>query len=127
PVSTTPPATPRSDLGLYVTRELFESVALEHRRAYMEAVEEFSRRKYQLGVEVARQLPRLFASGDEGAVERYLDAVRRVADVDWRAGVEAARYVHYLQASYDPILPEGYVAVVTEAVTASAEEREEEA
>lgn len=110
-----------TELGLYVPRSLLEQVPEERRPEYLKAVQEFAGRKYQIAVEVAKQLPSLFEGDDPGAARRYLDGVRRVADADWRAGVEAARYLQHLQASGDPVLAEGYAAVVAQAVTSSTE------
>ena len=111
-----------ADLGLYVPRSLLESVPQERRPEYLRAVEEFAGRKYQIAVEVAKQLPALLVDADDGAAGRYLDGVRTVADADWRAGVEAARYLQHLQASGDPVLAEGYAAVVAQAVESAVED-----
>lgn len=110
-----------TDLGLYVPRSLLEQVPEQRRPEYLKAVEEFAGRKYQIAVEVAKQLPELLVDDDPGAASRYLDGVRRVADADWRAGVEAARYLQHLQASGDPVLAEGYAAVVAQAVDSASE------
>lgn len=112
-----------TNLGLYVPRALLESVPDDRRDEYLKAVEEFAGRKYQIAVEVAKQLPGLLSDDDPGAADRYLDGVRAVADADWRAGVEAARYLQHLQASGDPVLADGYAAVVREAVASSTEAR----
>lgn len=109
-----------ADLGLYVPRALLESVPEERRPEYLRAVEEFAGRKYQIAVEVAKQLPSLLTDADADAAGRYLAGVRAVADADWRAGVEAARYLQHLQASGDPVLAEGYAAVVADAVASSS-------
>ncbi|HMM48958.1 MAG TPA: hypothetical protein PKE32_05025 [Miltoncostaeaceae bacterium] len=69
-----------TDLGLYVPRSLLESVPQAQRPAYLRAVEEFAGRKYQIAVEVAKQLPGLLADDSEPtAAERYLAGVRRPA------------------------------------------------
>ena len=60
------------NVGMYVAREMLVSVPEGQRQAYLRMVEEISDLKYQLGVEVARQLPRLLAEHDPGRVERYL-------------------------------------------------------
>ena len=49
------------NVGMYVAREMLVSVPEDQRQAYLRMVEEISDLKYQLGVEVARQLPRLLA------------------------------------------------------------------
>lgn len=110
-----------ADLGLYVPRSLLESVPEARRPEYLRAVEEFAGRKYQIAVEVAKQLPALLTDADAEAAERYLAGVRAVADADWRAGVEAARYLQHLQASGDPVLADGYASVVARAVESSSE------
>jgi hypothetical protein len=112
-----------TNLGLYVPRALLESVPEGRRDEYLSAVEEFAGRKYQIAVEVAKQLPALLADEDPDAADRYLTGVRAVADADWRAGVEAARYLQHLQASGDPVLAQGYASVVAEAVASSTETR----
>jgi hypothetical protein len=109
------------DIGLYVTRELLESVPEERRPEYAQAVEEFAARKYQLGVEVARQLPGLMSGADPEAAARYLDAVRAVAEADWRAAVQAAKYLHHLQSAADDAVAEGYRRIIIEAVTLQPE------
>lgn len=113
-----------TDLGLYVPRSLLESVPQAQRPAYLRAVEEFAGRKYQIAVEVAKQLPGLLADDSEPtAAERYLAGVRTVADADWRAGVEAARFLHHLQLADDPALAESYARIIVEAIEASTEAR----
>ena len=57
---------------MYVAREMLISVPEDQRQAYLRMVEEISDLKYQLGVEVARQLPRLLAERDPERVARYL-------------------------------------------------------
>ncbi len=110
-----------ANLGLYVTRERLESVPRERRPEYTRAVEEFAARKYQLGVEVARQLPAILADPDPEVAERYLTAVRAVADADWRAGVQAAKFLQHLQAADDAAVADGYGRIVIEAVTIAPE------
>ena len=110
-----------ANLGLYVTRERLESVPPERRPEYTRAVEEFAARKYQLGVEVARQLPAILADPDPEVAERYLTAVRAVADADWRAGVQAAKFLQHLQAADDAAVADGYGRIVIEAVTIAPE------
>ena len=60
------------NVGMYVAREMLISVPEDQRQAYLRMVEEISDLKYQLGVEVARQLPRLLAEHDPERVARYL-------------------------------------------------------
>ena len=67
------------NVGMYVAREMLVSVPEDQRQAYLRMVEEISDLKYQLGVEVARQLPRLLAEGDPERVARYLGQVSEVA------------------------------------------------
>jgi hypothetical protein len=110
-----------ANLGLYVTRERLESVPEERRGEYTRAVEEFAARKYQLGVEVARQLPAILADPDPEIAARYLDDVRAVADADWRAGVQAAKFLQHLQAADDTEVADGYRRIVIEAVTLAPE------
>ena len=81
---------PTGNVGMYVGREMLASVPEDRRDDYLRLVEEISDLKYQLGVEVARQLPRLFQEQDDTAVERYLDQVRSIADVGWKSGVGKA-------------------------------------
>ena len=52
------------NVGMYVAREMLISVPEDQRQTYLRMVEEISDLKYQLGVEVARQLPRLLAAPD---------------------------------------------------------------
>ena len=110
-----------ANLGLYVTRERLESVPEGRRGEYTRAVEEFAARKYQLGVEVARQLPAILADPDPEVAERYLADVRAVADADWRAGVQAAKFLQHLQAADDAAVADGYGRIVIEAVTIAPE------
>ena len=79
------------NVGMYVAREMLISVPEDQRQAYLRMVEEISDLKYQLGVEVARQLPRLLAEGDPERVARYLGQVREVAAAGWKSGVEVAK------------------------------------
>ena len=116
-------AATQTDLGLYVPRALLESVPEERRQEYLRAVEEFAGRKYQIAVEVARQLPAVLADPDPEAATRYLNGVRAVADSDWRAGVEAARFLQHLQRADDPLIAEGYAQVIADAVASSTERR----
>lgn len=121
-----PDAATQSDLGLYVPRALLESVPEPRRPEYLRAVQEFAGRKYQIAVEVARQLPAVLAGDDPGAATRYLDGVRAVAASDWRAGVEAARYLQHLQSADDPSIAEGYAGAIADAVASSIESRDDD-
>lgn len=114
----------QTDLGLYVPRALLESVPEERRPEYLRAVQEFAGRKYQIAVEIARQLPAVLAQDDPAVAERYLEGVRTVASSDWRAGVEAARYLQHLQAAGDPVLADGYAQTIADAVSSSTEKRD---
>jgi hypothetical protein len=113
------------DLALMVGRELLAEVPDEHRERYLEAVSEFGALKYQLGVEVARRLPPLFADDPETA-ERFIAAVGEVAAAGWRSGVQAARHLAFLHAASDPALAEGYVDALV-AANAIAEDPEDRA
>jgi hypothetical protein len=110
-----------ANLGLYVTRERLESVPAGRRAEYTRAVEEFAARKYQLGVEVARQLPAILTDPDPEIAERYLAEVRAIADADWRAGVQAAKFLQHLQSADDAEVAQGYRRIVIEAVTLAPE------
>ena len=63
------------NVGMYVARELLASVPEEKRPTYLALVSQIADLKYQLGVEVARQLPRLLAEQDTDLVARYLQPV----------------------------------------------------
>lgn len=121
PEATPGVAAPRSDLGMYATKDLVGAVPPERRAEYLRAVEEFARRKYQLGVAVARRLPPLYAERPD-AVGPYLEALRRLADADWRVAVEAARTLHLLQQAPDARVAEGYEAIVAAAAGAGEED-----
>ena len=64
------------NVGMYVGRDMLAAVPEERRDDYLRLVEEISDLKYQLGVEVARQLPRMFTEHDDAAIDRYLGQVR---------------------------------------------------
>ena len=108
------------NVGMYVAREMLASVPEAQQQAYLNMVEEISSLKYQLGVEVARQLPRLLANHDSDAVARYLTQIRRVADVGWKSGVEVARQLPDLYDAPDPSLAESYVEIISDATTGTA-------
>ena len=67
------------NVGMYVAREMLSAVPEDQRATYLQLVEQISELKYQLGVEVARQLPRLLAEHDTAQVAAYLDQVKAVA------------------------------------------------
>jgi hypothetical protein len=112
------------NVGMYVAREMLAAVPEDKRHAYLRMVEEISDLKYQLGVEVARQLPRLLADADPAAVERYLHQVRRVAGVGWKSGVEVAKQLPDLYDAPDPALADAYVEIVSDATRGPAEDTE---
>lgn len=112
------------NVGMYVAREMLVSVPEGQRQAYLRMVEEISDLKYQLGVEVARQLPRLLAEHDPGRVERYLHQVRAVAAAGWKSGVEVAKQLPDLYDAPDETLAEAYVAIITEATDSPPEDTE---
>ena len=103
------------NVGMYVGRDMLAAVPEERRDDYLQLVQEISDLKYQLGVEVARQLPRLFEEQDDEAIERYLDQVRAIADVGWKSGVEVAKQLPDLYHAPDPTIADSYVEIVTEA------------
>ena len=103
------------DVGLYVGRDQLASVPEERRDDYLRLVQEISALKYQLGVEVARQLPRLIVGQDDAAVERYLDQVRAIAAVGWKSGVEVAKQLPDLYDAPDPMIADAYVEIVADA------------
>jgi len=112
------------NVGMYVAREMLQSVPEDQRQAYLRMVEEVSELKYQLGVEVARQLPRLLAEHDPELVERYLDQVRKVADIGWKSGVEVAKQLPELYGAPDETLADAYVEIVADATQGPAEDLE---
>jgi hypothetical protein len=112
------------NVGMYVAREMLTAVPEAQRHAYLRMVEEISDLKYQLGVEVARQLPRLLAQGDLELVARYLDQVRAVAAVGWKSGVEVAKQLPELYEAPDETLAESYVQIVADATKGPPEEAE---
>lgn len=110
------------NVGMYVAREMLAAVPEDQRAAYLSIVEQISELKYQLGVEVARQLPRLLAEHDAGLVATYLDQVRAVAALGWKSGVEVAKQLPDLYDAPDPMLATSYVGIVTGATTGHEEE-----
>lgn len=112
------------NVGMYVAREMLQSVPEDKRQAYLRMVEEISEQKYQLGVEVARQLPRLLAEQDADRVSAYLDHVRRVAAAGWKSGVEVAKQLPDLYDAPDPSLASFYIQIVTDATSGPPEDTE---
>ncbi|MBM3635283.1 MAG: hypothetical protein FJW99_08415 [Actinobacteria bacterium] len=115
------------NVGMYVGRDMLASVPEERREDYLRLVQEISDLKYQLGVEVARQLPRLFQDHDDEAIERYLDQVRVIAEVGWKSGVEVAKQLPDLYHAPDPAITEAYVAIVSEATVGPPDDKETQA
>ena len=112
------------NVGMYVAREMLASVPEDQRATYLTLVEQISELKYQLGVEVARQLPRLLAEHDTARVAAYLDQVKAVAAVGWKSGVEVAKQLPDLYDAPDPALASAYVGIVTGATTGPEEDTE---
>lgn len=112
------------NVGMYVAREMLAAVPEEQRHAYLRMVEEISDLKYQLGVEVARQLPRLLAEHPPEVIAQYLDQVRQVAGVGWKSGVEVARQLPDLYEAPDPALADAYVGIVEDATRGPQEDTE---
>jgi hypothetical protein len=112
------------NVGMYVAREMLAAVPEDQRQAYLRMVEEISDLKYQLGVEVARQLPRLLAEHDPEQVARYLDQVKQVAGVGWKSGVEVAKQLPDLYEAPDEALAEAYVEIVADATKGPPEDTE---
>lgn len=110
------------NVGMYVAREMLAAVPEDQRQAYLRMVEEISDLKYQLGVEVARQLPRLLAEDDPELVTRYLRQVRRVAGVGWKSGVEVAKQLPDLYEAPAEELADSYVEIVAGATQSPAED-----
>ena len=112
------------NVGMYVAREMLSAVPEDQRATYLQLVEQISELKYQLGVEVARQLPRLLAEHDTAQVAAYLDQVKAVAAVGWKSGVEVAKQLPDLYDAPDPALAHAYVGIVTGATTGPEEDTE---
>ena len=112
------------NVGMYVAREMLVSVPEDQRQAYLRMVEEISDLKYQLGVEVARQLPRLLAEHDPERVARYLRQVKEVAATGWKSGVEVAKQLPDLYEAPDATLAEAYVDIVAQATSGPPEDTE---
>jgi len=110
------------NVGMYVAREMLASVPDDQRHAYLRMVEEISDLKYQLGVEVARQLPRLLAGRDQSLVQRYLDQVTGVAAAGWKSGVEVAKQLPDLYEAPDATLAGAYVEIISRATSGPAED-----
>jgi hypothetical protein len=112
------------NVGMYVAREMLLSVPEDQRQEYMRMVEGISELKYQLGVEVARQLPRLLAEHDLDMVRHYLAQVTSVADVGWKSGVEVAKQLPDFYGAPDKQLPDAYVRIITGATQSPPEDTE---
>lgn len=112
------------NVGMYVAREMLVSVPEDQRQAYLRMVEEISDLKYQLGVEVARQLPRLLAEHDPELVARYLRQVKAVAATGWKSGVEVAKQLPDLYDAPDATLAEAYVQIISDATSGPPEDTE---
>ncbi len=112
------------NVGIYVAREMLASVPEDQREAYLRMVEGISGLKYQLGVEVARQLPRLLAQSDPALVARYLSQVTAVARLGWKSGVEVAKQLPDLYEAPDTDLANNYVEIIEHATTGTAESAE---
>jgi hypothetical protein len=112
------------NVGMYVAREMLAAVPEDQRQTYLRMVEEISELKYQLGVEVARQLPRLLAEHDPEVVARYLEQVKGVASVGWKSGVEVAKQLPDLYGAPDGTLADAYVEIITHATNGPSEDTE---
>ena len=112
------------NVGMYVAREMLISVPEDQRQAYLRMVEEISDLKYQLGVEVARQLPRLLAEHDSDLVARYLSQVKEVSAAGWKSGVEVAKQLPDLYDAPDETLAGSYVEIVVDATKGPPEDTE---
>lgn len=112
------------NVGMYVAREMLAAVPEDQRSTYLSLVEQISELKYQLGVEVARQLPRLLAEHDTALVARYLDQVKAVSAMGWKSGVEVAKQLPDLYDAPDPDLAANYVGIVTGATAGPEEDTE---
>ena len=112
------------NVGMYVAREMLAAVPEEKRQAYLRMVEEISDLKYQLGVEVARQLPRLLAEHPPDLVECYLAQVTAVAATGWKSGVEVAKQLPDLYEAPDESLSQAYVEIVADATKGPPEDTE---
>lgn len=111
------------NVGMYVAREMLASVPDDQRDAYLNMVQEVSDLKYQLGVEVARQLPRLLAEHDHQVVTRYLRQIKSVADIGWKSGVEVARQLPDLFDAPDETLADSYVGIIARATQGTPEDQ----
>jgi hypothetical protein len=115
------------NVGMYVGRDMLAAVPEDRRDDYLRLVQEISDLKYQLGVEVARQLPRLFQEQDDEAIERYLDQVRAIARIGWKSGVEVAKQLPDLYHAPDPTIADAYVEIVSEATLGAPDDDETKA
>jgi len=112
------------NVGMYVAREMLASIPDDKRQAYLRMVEEISDLKYQLGVEVARQLPRLLAEHDSDLVALYLRQVKEVSAAGWKSGVEVAKQLPDLYDAPDDSLAGSYVEIVVDATKGPPEDTE---
>jgi hypothetical protein len=112
------------NVGMYVAREMLASVPEKQRQGYLRMVEEISAIKYQLGVEVARQLPRLLAERDTDGIARYLKQVEAVAAIGWKSGVEVAKQLPDLYDAPDETLADNYVAIISRASQGTNEDEQ---
>jgi len=118
---------PTGNVGMYVGRDMLASVPEDRRDDYLRLVEEISDLKYQLGVEVARQLPRLFQEQDDTAVDRYLTHVRAIANVGWKSGVEVAKQLPDLYHAPDPRIADAYIEIIADATQGTPDDEETQA
>jgi hypothetical protein len=112
------------NVGMYVAREMLSAVPEDQRQAYLRIVEEISELKYQLGVEVARQLPRLLAERNTGLIARYLDHVKAAAAAGWKSGVEVAKQLPDLYEAPDEGLADSYIEIIADATRGPGEDTE---
>lgn len=112
------------NVGMYVAREMLTAVPEDQRQSYLRMVEEISDLKYQLGVEVARQLPRLLAEHDPELVAHYLEQVQEVAGVGWKSGVEVAKQLPDLYEAPDDAIAASYVEIVSDATQEAPDDTE---
>ncbi|MGI9540264.1 MAG: hypothetical protein ACR2N6_08955, partial [Miltoncostaeaceae bacterium] len=112
------------NVGMYVAREMLTAVPEDQRQSYLRMVEQISELKYQLGVEVARQLPRLLAEHDPEQVSHYLEQVKEVAGIGWKSGVEVAKQLPDLYEAPDEELATSYVEIISDATQGSPDDAE---
>lgn len=115
------------NVGMYIARDMLNAVPEDRRQEYLRMVEEISDLKYQLGVEVARQLPRILAEHTDEEVTRYLDQVRAIAGVGWKSGVEVAKQLPDLYDAPDPTIADSYLEIITDATQGQPDDAETQA